>query len=137
MPIPQAVCPECDARLSSKTGFAAGQKIRCPRCEAVFAVPAPKSKPVVLDKDDEDEPRPVKKKKKPAVVEVDDDDERPRKKKGTKAAEGNYASSPLRFVILGVLVVVMLVMGYFLYRKFTAPPPPDVIVPAKPVPGED
>ena len=39
---------------------------------------------------------------------------------------GGYATSPIRFVILGVLVVTMLVLGYFLYRKFTAEDPEEV-----------
>lgn len=126
MSIPQAVCPDCSAKLSSKAGFTAGQKIKCPKCDTVFAVPAPKKKPVVLDEDEDERPAP---KKKAVIVDDEDEDERPRKKKkGKKAAEGGYANSPLRFVILGVLVVTMLVMGYFLYRKFTAPPV-EVVVP--------
>jgi phage FluMu protein Com len=156
MSIPQAICPDCSAKLSSKVGFTAGQKIKCPKCDTVFAVLAPKKKPVVLEDDEErpppkkkkpvlleedEEPRPVKKKKKPVIVEDDEEeDERPRRKKKGKdksESEGSFANSPLRFVILGVLVVVMLVMGYFLYKKLTAPPLPDIIVPAKPVPGED
>jgi len=130
--IPQVACPECGAKLSSKAGFTAGQRIKCPKCQEAFAVPGAKRKPVAVD----DEPMPVKKKKKPVAVDDDDDeeDERPKKikKKGKKGAkERDYASSPLRFVVLGVLVVVMLVMAYFLYRKFTAPPLPDIIIPAR------
>ena len=122
MPILIVLCPDCDARLKSDDGFTAGEEVECPKCETVFRVPDPSAR----------------KKAKPPAVE-DDDEERPKKKKkkGTKASEGSYANSPVRFVILGVLVVTMLVMGYFLYRKFTAPPPPDIIVPAKVVPGED
>lgn len=139
MDIPQVACPECGAKLSSKAGFTAGQRIRCPKCQSVFAVPAAKRKPVVLEEaDEDDEPRP--KKRKPVVQEEDDDeheprpvkkktkkqrddddeyeDERPRKKKKKGRQEGSYATSPLRFVILGVLVVVMLVLGYFLYQKW-------------------
>lgn len=158
MSIPQAICPDCSAKLSSKTGFTAGQKIKCPKCETVFAVPAPKTtKPVVLDEEDEDrplpkkkkpvvleedeyEPRPVKKKK-PVIVEDDEEeeeDERPKKKKkkGKKSDEGGYASSPLRFVILGVLLVVMAVLGYFLVKKINTPPK-EIVIPAKTGPGED
>jgi len=140
MSVQQIICPECDAKLSSRAGFTAGQKLRCPKCEAVFAVTAAnRESPVEMEMDEEDEPRPAKKKK-PVVVE-EDEDERPRKKKkkGKKSEddEGSYTNSPVRFIILGVLVVTMLVMGFFLYKKFTAPPLPDIIVPAKPVPGED
>jgi phage FluMu protein Com len=158
MPILQVACPECGAKLSSRAGFTAGQTIKCPKCEDVFALPAArrkppveleiddederptpkKKKPAVVEDDEDDEPRPLKKKKR-VVDEDDDEDERPRKKKKGKKSdgEGDYASSPLRFIILGVLVIVMLVLGYFLYRKLTAPPLPDIIVPAKALPGED
>ncbi len=117
MPILIVLCPDCDARLKSDDGFTAGDEVECPKCETVFRVPDPSAR----------------KKAKPPAVEDDDEEERPKKKKkkGTKASEGSYASSPVRFVILGVLVVTMLVMGYFLYRKFAAPPPPDIIVPAR------
>ena len=154
MAIAQVACPECGAKLSSKAGFTAGQRIKCPKCQEAFAVPAAKRKPVELeideddderppprrkkpavnDDDEDDDPRPMKRKK-PVAVEDDEDeeeDERPRKKKKKgKKTESDYANSPLRFIILGVLVVVMLVMGYFLYRKFTAPPLPDIIIPAR------
>lgn len=131
MPVLQVQCPECDAKLNSKVGFTAGQEITCPKCDAEFALPK-SQKPTVLDEDD-DAPTP-KKKKRPRVVEDEDDeeDERPKKRKKKKVnEEGQYANSPLRFVILGVLVVTMLVLGFFLYRKYTAPPLPDIIVPAK------
>ena len=119
MPTLIVLCPDCDARLKSDDGFTAGEEVECPKCETVFRVPDPSAR----------------KKAKPPAVEDDDDMERPKKKKkkGKKSDddEGSYASSPVRFVVLGVLVVTMLVMGYFLYRKFTAPLPPDIIVPAR------
>ena len=123
MSIPFAICPTCAMKRASKSGFTVGQMVECRGCKTAFPVPDPSAR----------------KKAKPPAVEDDDEEERPKKKKkkGTKAGEGSYASSPMRFVVLGVLVVTMLVMGYFLYRKFTAPPLPDIIVPAKIVPGED
>lgn len=65
--------------------------------------------------DDDDYDRPQMKKKRRREDDEDDDyDDRPRKSKKGYAA---YKSSPVRFVILGVLVVVMLVMAFFLYQK--------------------
>ena len=127
-------CPECNAGLKSPTGFAVGQTVCCPKCETYFAVeepdedaadaapkkasaatrgqakdaPAAKKtlKATVADDEDEDEDAPKKKKKKKRPS-YDEDEE------GTRS----YKTSPLRFVVLGVLVVVMLVLGYFLYDK--------------------
>jgi hypothetical protein len=130
-------CPECGASLKSPTGFAAGQTVCCPKCEAYFAVEEPaeeseateetnklkKAKPQPTkattagrkplkaatlpddDEDDEEEEQPKKKKKKKKRQD-DDDDDKP-----------SYKNSPLRFVVLAVLVVTMLVLGYFLYDK--------------------
>ena len=58
------------------------------------------------DDDDDYETKPKKKKKK--ASRRDDDDEK------------SYKNSPLRFVILGVLVLIMLVGGFFLIRKIMA-----------------
>jgi len=116
MPILIVLCPDCDARVKSDDGFTAGEEGECPKCETVFRVPDPS----------------VRKKAKPPAVNDDDDEERPKKKKkeGTKASEGSYANSPVRFIVLGVLVVAMLVLGYFLYKKLTAPPQ-EIVVPAR------
>ena len=110
-------CPECSAGLKSAAGFTPGQTVCCPKCETYFAVEEP----------DGDEPRAGKKPVKAAVSdddEDDDEDHKPRKKKKKARAydededgERSYKKSPLRFVILGVLVVVMLVLAYFLYDK--------------------
>ncbi len=127
-------CPECNAGLKSPTGFAVGQTVCCPKCETYFAVEEPEEaegeepkkapagtkgkradapaakktlKATVADDDDDDDDDAPKKQKKKKKVSYDEDEE------GTQS----YKNSPLRFVILGVLVVVMLVMGYFLYDK--------------------
>ena len=101
MPIAKAVCPECGAKISSPDGFAVGEEVECPKCETEFKVRTPKpAKPQVID-DDEDE-RPKKKKKK----RRDDDDE-----------GGGYKNSPVRFIVLGILILAMLVGGFFLVRK--------------------
>lgn len=57
-----------------------------------------------IDEDDNEEPRPKRKKSK-AKSRRHEDDSR------------SYKSSPIRFVILGVLVLAMLVLGFFLVRK--------------------
>lgn len=136
MPIAKATCPECGAKLSSPDGFEIGEEVECPKCDAEFQVRAPKTaaKPKVIDDDedeDEDE-RPKPKAKKPVkrkpVDEDDDDDEdedeRPKKKrkKGSRRDddEKSYKNSPLRFIILGVLVLIMLVGGFFLVKKILA-----------------
>ena len=96
--------------------------------------PPPKAKSkaavVIDDEDDEEVVRP----KKRARVEVDDDDEededRPVRKKKSKSGKNkgkrrgggddekkSYKNSPIRFVILGLLLVVLAVMVYFLYIK--------------------
>lgn len=114
MPILKATCPECGAKLSSPDGFDIGEELECPKCETEFKVRAPKpaavpAKPKVVDDDDDDEdyeePRPKKKKK---DFRGDDDDEK------------SYKNSPLRFLVLGVLVLIMLVGGFFLVRKILA-----------------
>jgi hypothetical protein len=52
----------------------------------------------------------------------DDYDDRPRKKKRRRTDDEEtgwqkYKRSPVRFAVLGVLVVGMLVLAYFLYQK--------------------
>lgn len=121
-------CPECNAGLKSPTGFAVGQTVCCPKCETYFAVEEPegeepKKAPAGAKGKATDAPA-AKKTLKATVADDDDDDDAPKKKKKKKVSydedeEGtrSYKNSPLRFVVLGVLVVVMLVMGYFLYDK--------------------
>ncbi|MBP3960508.1 hypothetical protein J8F10_35230 [Gemmata sp. G18] len=121
-------CPECNAGLKSAAGFTVGQTVCCPKCETYFAVEEPEAKfeevitkpatgksagttagkkavrAAAVDDDDEEDEKPRKKKRK----RDDDDDEE---------GEHSYKNSPIRFVILGVLIVVMLVLAYFLYDK--------------------
>jgi uncharacterized Zn finger protein (UPF0148 family) len=112
-------CPECGAGLKSKTGFTPGETVCCPKCETYFAVEEPD--------EDEEESKPAKGKKPvTAVVEDDDEeDEKPRKKKKKKRGddededekEWSYKNSWLRYVVLGILVIVMCVLGYMLVLK--------------------
>ncbi len=141
MPIAKATCPECGAKLSSPDGFEIGEEVECPKCDTEFKVRAPKPaaspakpvKPKVVDDDEDERPKPKAKKpvkRKPVDDEDEDDDddededERPKKKKkGSRRGGGDeksYKSSPLRFIILGVLVLIMLVGGFFLVKKILA-----------------
>ena len=135
MPISRAVCPECGAGLkcSDPAGFEVGEKIDCPKCQTRFAVRAP-ARPR-----EEEEDRPRKKVMKAAAVDDDEDDDRPRKRKRPRDEDEEddrprkkkrrrdddeqsgyqkYRTSPVRFIVLGVLVVVMLVLAFFLYQKW-------------------
>jgi hypothetical protein len=114
MALTRITCPECGAGLKSGTGFTVGQAVECPKCETAFTVEepddaAPVKKPVraVASRVEDDEPddRPRKKKKKRRDDEEDDEERR------------SYKNSPLRYAILGVLVVVMVVLGVMLILK--------------------
>ena len=155
MTLPRILCPDCGAGLTSKVGFAIGQAVTCPKCKSAFKVSAP------FEVDDDPPPPPSKAppeaKKKPARVVVaaveddddddDDDDDRPRKKSSKKRRReddddddgSSYRSSWLRYVILGILVVVMLVLGFMLYKKWNPPAEnatkPNVPPTAPPGPG--
>ena len=129
MSVSKTTCPSCGAGLKSAAGFNPGQAVRCPKCATPFTVPEPDFEEV------DDEPAPPKKKAPPARAarsrdddddrprrrksrdddDDDDDDDRPRKKKKTKYQE--YKSSPVRFAVLGVLLVVLGVLAFMLYQK--------------------
>jgi uncharacterized Zn finger protein (UPF0148 family) len=112
-------CPECGAGLKSASGFTAGESVECPKCETYFTVELPD--------EDEDDVRPAKKKAKAVATrshdDDDDEDEKPRKKKKKKSSrdddddDRSYKNSPVRYVILGILVVVMVVLGIMLVMK--------------------
>ena len=148
MSLTRIPCPACAAWLTSKAGFAVGQSVKCPKCNESFDVPAPFE--VVA----EDEPPPAPRAKKPiravaAVADDEDDeeapeeDERPKKAKKKKKKsrdqddedepEWSYKTSWIRFAILGVLVVVMIVLGILLIKKWTKQdegPDPEAATPA-------
>jgi uncharacterized Zn finger protein (UPF0148 family) len=110
-------CPECGAGLKSPSGFKAGQSVACPKCETYFTVDEPE------EVEDEEEPPKTKPVKAAAATDDDDADEKPRKKKKKKRRddeddeEKSYKNSPLRYVVLGVLVIVMIVLGIMLILK--------------------
>jgi uncharacterized Zn finger protein (UPF0148 family) len=84
-------CPECGAGLKSSEGFSAGEEVECPKCEASFTVEEP---------------------------DAEAGDAVPKKKKKKKAdKEKTYKNSPMRFAVLGVLVLVMFGLGGMLFLK--------------------
>lgn len=107
-------CPECGAGLKSKTGFLPGKTINCPKCETSFDVE---------ESAEEDVPQGGKRAPVRAVAAADDEGDYPKKKKKKKRRDDedgdgwSYRSSWIRYAVLGVLVVVMLVLGYFLIQK--------------------
>lgn len=101
MSLAKVSCPECGASLKSADGFEVGEDVTCPKCDTAFAVPKPKAKAVLVEDEGEPAEKPKKKKQKAALADE------PR----------SYKNSPLRYAILGVLVVVMIVLGVLLYLK--------------------
>jgi hypothetical protein len=121
------ICPECNTKLKSPTGFLLGATVSCPKCETDFTVREPD------DKDGEhEEPKkgadrdaPTKQPVKASAGDGDEwEDEAPKKNKKKPAYDEDdvqarsYKNSPLRYAILGVLVLTMLVLGYFLFQKW-------------------
>jgi predicted Zn finger-like uncharacterized protein len=129
VPILRATCPECRAAVTSESGFSAGEVVTCPKCGTYFEATAPKAAAAIpakpankksapdQEEDDmeyDDRPQKKAKRRRDDDEEYDDDDDRPRK--GKKKA-GGYKTSPVRFVVLGILVATMLVLGVFLVLK--------------------
>lgn len=128
MPLHRLTCPECGAGVKSAAGFKPGSTVICPKCEAGFEAEDPDE-----EADDDDRPR-----KKPASGAVkkaakatrqidddeddgyDDEEDRPRKKKKKKKKaekEWTYRNSWIRYTILAILVTIMCVMAFMLYKK--------------------
>jgi hypothetical protein len=128
--VSRTTCPSCGAGLKSAAGFNPGQAVRCPKCSTPFTVPEPDFEEVedepapkkkgpparaarARDDDDDDRPR----RRRPRDDDEDDDDDRPKKKKKKKSGYQEYKSSPVRFAILGILLVVLGVLAFLLYQK--------------------
>jgi hypothetical protein len=140
-------CPECSAGLKSATGFTVGQTVCCPKCDTYFNVEEPaEDKEDVEEKESPKKVKSSttsnkaktaagKKPVKAAAMSDEDDDDReddeedykPKKKKNKKKRrdddddddeERSYKNSPLRYAILGILLIVMLVGAFFLYKKY-------------------
>jgi hypothetical protein len=90
--ITRVVCPECKAGLKSATGFAVGQTVCCSKCETYF---------VVTDQ----------------MADPADDFAPTGKKRVADEPEWSYRKSPLRYVVLGVLLVILGVVSYLYYEK--------------------
>lgn len=123
-------CPKCDTDFKVKAAAPVAAK-------PVAAKPAVK-KPQVVDDDEDD--RPKKKAVKAAAADDDeeedddrprkkrrredddeDEDDRPRKKKKRRRDdddESGYRNSPVRYIVLGILVTIMLVLGALLFLKW-------------------
>jgi uncharacterized Zn finger protein (UPF0148 family) len=92
----RVACPECGNGLKSSSGFVAGQSVSCPKCETEFTV------------EDVGDAAPARA----------DDDYLPASKRASSAdKEWSYQNSPMRYAVLGVLLVVLGVLGYMLYEK--------------------
>lgn len=145
MALKRIPCPECGAGLKSTSGFTVGQTVCCPKCETYFKVEEPDEEN--NDVEENERPRQGKstasssklkissgkKPAKTATIDDDDDDEedddeedQPRGKKKKKKRRHNddddeersYKNSPLRYAILGILLTVFLVLGFFLVQKY-------------------
>src|SRR5688572_7004560 len=96
-------CPECGATLRLASPPAAGARLRCRKCEHVFAVPGAKGPGPRRPARDEDvtseKPRPHRARR----TEEDEDEPRPARKK----ARGKQKGFPVA-VVLGFLAVVAL-----------------------------
>jgi hypothetical protein len=90
-------CPSCGAGVHSAAGFTAGQAVSCPKCETEFTVDAATLRSAAGETADEFIP-------------------------GKSAAAANepewsYRNSTLRYVVLGVLLVILVGLAYMLYDK--------------------
>lgn len=125
MSLTRITCPECGVGLKSPTGFTVGETVHCKKCETYFAVEEPGDEAADADRPQKARPAaPTPGKagtKKPLRAAADDEDEndapKARKKKRADDTEKSYKTSPLRFVILGGLLVVLGVLGFMLYQK--------------------
>jgi hypothetical protein len=123
-----AVCPGCSAKLKLKAAPAAGKKLKCPKCERVFAPKVPKpaaheeldawdlpdesSQPDVGDEDDQDEvDAPVE----PSgyVPSRSRGRQTSGKKRSGKKGSAGGGEFPTKIVV-GVLGVAVLIFGGFL-----------------------
>jgi hypothetical protein len=96
--VQRIACPECGAVVHSAAGFTAGQIVNCSKCETEFTVDAAALRSAAAGEAAED------------FV--------PGKTSGANdAAEWSYRNSTLRYVVLGVLLVIMVGLGYMLYDK--------------------
>ena len=97
MALTRLACPACGAAVHSAAGFTAGQVVNCSKCETKFTV-------------DEAAIR--------SAASADAaDDFVPGKPRLDEEAEWSYRNSSLRYGVLGVLLVILVGLGYLLYDK--------------------
>lgn len=119
MALTRVECPNCQAGLKSSAGFTVGQKIRCPKCQTVFVVPEELDQ---LDELPDNAAQPPATSAQKRRVNTADDDQgddvpsRPKKSRKKRKTSG-YRNSPLRFAILGGLLIVLAVLSVMLYQK--------------------
>lgn len=128
MVITRVECPSCGAvlRSTSPQGFVPSTPVSCPKCKQWFAAtaPAPPSSSPSRRVRDEDGP-PSRKRTRPRRDDDDDDyDDRPRKKsrkgkkKKTKDVVESYKMSPVRAIVIAVLIAVLGIMAFMLKKKW-------------------
>ncbi|MCE9560519.1 MAG: caspase family protein [Planctomycetes bacterium] len=115
MVIPKTNCPKCNVRFSSPKGFTVGQAIKCPKCGTNFAVassvatvpqhatPTRRAAATVGTPPQRKTPAPAP--AQPALLSLDDDEPTPAKR------------SPIRFILLGVVFVLIAAAGFFVMTK--------------------
>lgn len=139
-------CPECDHKLRANNPIAPGKKVRCPRCQAVFPVPASAAnsaatgikKPAVTararDLDDENEDMPVKKRRVEQVAparkvkppprdeDIDDEEEQEEEEEERPRKKKKKKSSSQMPLILGLsggaALLLIFVVTAFLWPGF-------------------
>jgi hypothetical protein len=110
-------CPECDASLKLKAPPAPGKKIRCPKCEAIFAPPD--------DGDDRVSAERPAAKSRPRPVPEDEDDTREARRPRRPAPKQKGGKGLLIGLLVGGGVLVLMVLGcvgvggYLLYHGAT------------------
>ncbi len=114
-------CPECRAKLNAPD-VAAGKRVKCPKCQALVAVPAAESPAfeVIDEPAAPATPSTPKKRLRPQVVAADDDEEEAPSRRRKKGKDASQAMLIRNIVGSVVLVILLCVAGYIYYTKFFA-----------------
>ena len=104
------VCPACQAKLRLKAAPKAGAKIRCPKCQKPFAVPAPE--------DDLDPWMTMSEADQPTAEDEEEESEAPvrvKSKSKSKKKKSQSSFDPTKLIVgIGVLVLIgLLIFGLF------------------------
>jgi hypothetical protein len=109
------VCPECSAKLNAPES-AAGQKVKCPKCQSVSVVPAPMPAQPAFEVVDEPEPpataselaRPERGVKRDVYMEDEPEPDRGSRGSGRKRRRSEA-------LVAGVLIAAILAGGFVVY----------------------